>query len=78
MKVTLVGYVRRQGHSQRTGRDYDFYELSMVYPRQGYAGLYAEHRVCNPDVIVGGTLLENSEYEVLTDFDGNITSVKMI
>lgn len=49
----ILGYVRRRGHSARTGRDYDFYEFSLakVEADSGYNGTQCKVVSVSPEAL---------------------------
>lgn len=39
MKVKIIGYIHLTGESKKTGKPYDFYQVSCTYrPETGYTG----------------------------------------
>lgn len=54
MKCKIVGYSHLQGTSKKTGKDYDFYNISVTYqPERGYNGERTADFNVNPENVQG-------------------------
>lgn len=77
MKCTVVGYTRLTGKSKKTGKDYDFYSLGIIYKgERGYTGDRVKELSVDPEIVYG---IEKLTCPIKADIDigfgGRVTAV---
>ena len=77
MLCTVLGYTRLSGKSKKTGKDYDFFDVSVSYDAEAsYTGRRVKELTLDPDIasdIMG--MVPPFSMEVQTDFSGRVLSV---
>lgn len=77
MKIMVEGKAHLEGHSKRTGRDYNFNQVHYLGKSFGVEGLAAKTLMLDPkaypidDIMVGGT------YEVEFDDRGGVVNFEL-
>lgn len=65
MKCKIIGYAHLQGTSKKTGKDYDFYNLSVTFqPERGYTGERTQEFNVDPSQVKG---IENCKLPVVAE-----------
>lgn len=75
MVVKVYGKQHCQGVSKKSGKNYDFYNLHLLVKDRNVDGLACCVKMVDPSVISFDNILVNQQYDLQTDFNGNIVSI---
>ena len=77
MLCTVLGYTRLSGKSKKTGKDYDFFDVSVSYDAEtGYTGRRVKELALDPNIasdIMG--MMPPFNMDIQVDFSGRVLSV---